>query len=293
MENISRVIVSLVYYNSLLRDTLEYTLPRPNGYDVRYYDYKRNGIVNEIKLNTPLKVFLDQNGDKGSELRKKLEDYGNELYSDTSTVIKKASDGLRVDHAQNLKIFELTIPLHEELTQVIRLHVNYARQNNVLEDKIAKLVEADERFYRAVALLSLNGEIDRQFVEFNKAMRESKGQPTPASNFVQNDLNSLVRCLATVRQGATCKDELYTDALDAVFHCVEMMNGKRDLPKGKTFQDVFNDANIKIGAFVRDSEAAWRSTYTPLLNELISDNQKAREAAQAKAQETEGNKEAK
>ena len=28
METISRVIVSLVYYNSLLRDTLEYTLNR-------------------------------------------------------------------------------------------------------------------------------------------------------------------------------------------------------------------------------------------------------------------------
>lgn len=291
METISRVIVSLVYYNSLLRDTLEYTLNRPNGYDVKYYDYKRNGIVNEIKLNTPLKVFLDQNGEKGEQLRKKLEDYGNELYSDTSTVIKKASDGLRIDHAQNIKIFELTVPLHEELTQVIRLHVNYARQNNQLEDKITKLVEADERFYRAVALLSLNGEIDRQFAEFNKAMRESKGQPTPASNFIQNDLNSLVRCLATVRQGATCKDELYTDALDAVFHSVEMMNGRRDLPKGKTFTDVFNEANIKIAAFVRDSEAAWRENYTPLLNELISDNQKAREAAGSQVQPTENKEE--
>ncbi len=285
METISRVIVSLVYYNSLVRDTLEYTINRKDPFDVRYYDYKRNGIVNEIKLNTPLKVFLDQNGDKGNELRKKLEDYGNEFYSDTSTVIKKASDGLRVDHAQNVKIFEQTIPLHEELTQVIRLHVNYARQNNTLEDKIVKLVEADERFYRAVALMTLAGEIERQFGEFNKAMRESKGQPTPASNFIQNDLNTLVKCLATVRQGATCKDELYTDALDAVFHSVEMMNGRRDLPKGKTFADVFNEVNIKIGAFVRDSEAIWRENYTPLLNELISDNQKAREAAQAKADE--------
>lgn len=286
METISRVIVSLVYYNSLVRDTLEYTLNRPNGYDVKYYDYKRNGIVNEIKLNTPLKAFLDQNGEKGDELRKKLEQYGEDFYSDTSTVIKKASDGLRVDHAQNVKIFESTIPLHEELNAVIRLHVDFARKNNTLEDKIVNLVAADERFYRAVALLSLNGEIDRQFAEFNKAMRESKGEPTPASNFIQNDLNTLVRCLATVRQGATCNDELYTDALDAVFHSVEMMNGKRAVPKGKTFSDVFNEANIKIGAFVRDSEAQWRANYQPLLNELVADNQKAREA-QAQANNTE------
>ena len=73
METISRVIVSLVYYNSLVRDTLEYTLNKPDGFDTKYYDYKRNGIVNEIKLNTPLKVFLDQNGEKGEDLRKRLE----------------------------------------------------------------------------------------------------------------------------------------------------------------------------------------------------------------------------
>lgn len=280
MNTISRVIVSLVYYNSLVRDTLEYTLNKET-YETNFYDYKRNGIVNEIKLQTPLKVFLDQNGEKGEELRKRLEEFGNEFYSDTSTVIKKANDGLRVDHAQNVKVFQSVIPLHEELNSIIKLHVNYARQNNQLEDKIVALIDADERFYRAVALLTLNGEIDRQFEEFNKAMRESNGQPTPQSNFIQNDLNELVRCLATVRQNATAKDHLYTEALDAVFNSVEMMNGKRELPAGKSFPDVFNDANIKIRDFIQDSENGWKTNYQPLLQELIEDNQKAREAAEA------------
>ena len=129
MNTISRVIVSLIYYNSLVRDTLEYTLSK-DKYEEHFYDYKRNGIVNEIKLNTPLKVFLDQNGEKGEELRKKLETFGNDFYSDTSTVIKKAADGLRVDHAQNVRVFEAVVPLHEELNSIIRLHVDYAKKNN-------------------------------------------------------------------------------------------------------------------------------------------------------------------
>lgn len=281
METISRVIVSFVYYNSLVRDTLEYTLNKPDGFDTNYYDYKRNGIVNEIKLNTPLKVFLEQNGEKGEELRKRLEAFGEKYYSDTSTIISKKSDGLRIDHAQNVSVFTDVIPLHEELNSIITLHVNHAKQNNVLEEKIAKLVAADERFYRAVAFLTLNGEIDRQFEEFNKVMRESKGEATPQSNFIQNDLNELVKCLATVRQHATCKDELYTSALDAIFASVEMMNGRRDLPKGKTFADVFNDCNQKIAAFVQDSEKEWRENYTPCLNELIEDTRKAQEAPKA------------
>lgn len=283
MDTISRVIVSLVYYNSLVRDTLEYTL-RKDKFEVNFYDYKRNGIVNEIKLQTPLKVFLDQNGEKGEELRKKLEAFGNDFYSDTSTVIKKSADGLRVDSAQSVRIFESVIPLHEELNSIIKLHVNYARQNNQLDERIVTLTDADERFYRAVALMTLNGEIDRQFEEFNKVMRESKGEATPQSNFIQNDLNTLVKCLATVRQNATAKDHLYTNALDAVFNSVEMMNGKRELPAGKNFPDVFNDASIKIRDFVQDSEDAWKKIYQPLLQELIDDNKKAREAAAAQSQ---------
>lgn len=285
METISRVIVSLVYYNSLVRDTLEYTIPK-DSYEVNFYDYKRNGIVNEPKLNTPLKVFLDQNGEKADELRKKLEQFGEDFYSDNSTVIKKAADNtLRVDHAQSVKIFENVIPLHEELNSIINLHVNFARQNNQLEERVEKLVKADERFYRAVALLSLQGELVRQFEEFNKVMRESQGQPTPQSNFIQNDLNTLVKALNTVRANATCKDNVYTTALDAVFAEVEMMNGRRDLPAGKTFADVFNDANVKISELVKDSEAGWRENYTPLLQELIADTQKNQQAQQQPAED--------
>lgn len=279
METISRVIVSLVYYNSLVRDTLEYTIPK-DKYEVNFYDYKRNGIVNEPKLNTPLKVFLDQNGEKADELRKKLEQFGEDFYSDNSTVIKKAADGtLRVDHAQNVKVFESVIPLHEELNSIIRLHVDFARKNNQLEDRVAKLVDADERFYRGVALFALQGELVRQFEEFNKVMRESQGQPTPQSNFIQNDLNSLVKALNTVRVSATAKDNVYTTALDAIFAEVEMMNGRRDLPAGKNFADVFNDANVKISDLVKEAEEDWRINYTPLLQELITDTQKAQQAA--------------
>ena len=283
METISRVIVSLVYYNSLVRDTLEYTLANRANFDVNYYDYKRNGIVNEPKLNTPLKVFLDQNGEKGEDLKKRLEQFGEEFYSDNSTVIKKASDGLRVDHAQHVKIFQAVMPLHEELNSIVKLHVNYARENNILDERIVKLSEADELFYRAVAMLSLNGEIQFQFNEFNKAMRESNGQPSPASNFIQNDLNVLVGLLNNVRGAATCKDDVYITAVDALFASVEMMNGKRNLPAGKNFNDVFADVNAKINELVKVAEAGWRENYGPLLQELINDTKQAAEPAKEEA----------
>ena len=278
MQTISRVIVSLVYYNSLIRDTLEYTLPR-DKYEEKFYDYKRNGVVNEIKVNSPLKVFIDQNGEKGQALLKECEKFGEDFYSDTSSVIKKAADGIRVDHAQNIKIFEGVVPLHESLNNVIRIHEQYAEQNNLKDDRVVALLKADERFYRAVALMTLINEVRKQFEDFNKAMRETNGQPSPQSNFIQQDLNKLVGLLNLVRSQATCTDEIYTNALDEIFKYIEMMTGKRDLPKGKTFQDVYNEIGIELHVFVEDAEKGWKETYEPLLKELIADNEKAQEEA--------------
>ncbi|MFA6667061.1 MAG: hypothetical protein WCS51_01705 [Bacilli bacterium] len=281
MQTISRVIVSLVYYNSLVRDTLEYTLPR-DKYEVSFYDYKRNGIVNEIKVNSPLKVFIDQNGEKGQALLKECEKFGNDFYSDSSTVIKKTADGLRVDHAQNVKIFEEAIPLHESLNNVIRIHEQYAEKNNLKEEKIVNLLKADERFYRAVSLMTLITEIRNQFEEFNKAMREANGQKTPQSNFIEQDLNKLVGLINLTRQQATCTDDIYTNALDEIFKFIEMMTGKRDLPKGKSFQDVFNEIGIELSVFVEDAEKGWKANYEPCLKELVEDNKKVKEEAEKK-----------
>src|SRR5574344_76089 len=281
MQTISRVIVSLVYYNSLVRDTLEYTLPREK-YEVSFYDYKRNGIVNEIKVNSTLKVFIDQNGEKGQALLKECEKFGNDFYSDSSTVIKKTADGLRVDHAQNVKIFEEAIPLHESLNNVIRIHEQYAEKNNLKEEKIVNLLKADERFYRAVSLMTLITEIRNQFEEFNKAMREANGQKTPQSNFIEQDLNKLVGLINLTRQQATCTDDIYTNARDEIFKFIEMMTGKRDLPKGKSFQDVFNEIGIELSVFVEDAEKGWKANYEPCLKELVEDNKKVKEEAEKK-----------
>ena len=79
-----------------------------------------------------------------------------------------------------------------------------AKRHGQKEDKIVKLLEADERFYRAVALMTLITEIKKQFEEFNKVMRDSKGEKTPQSNFIEQDLNKLTSLIGLVRQQATC-----------------------------------------------------------------------------------------
>lgn len=288
MLPISRVIVSLVYYNSLIRDTLEYTINREK-FDVKFYDYKKHGIINEPLLNTPLKQFLDNNGEKGEELRKLINEFGEALYSEKSTILRPEADNVHVDHNQDVTIFEKVVPLHEQITAVIRLHDKYRKDHNQVEESITKLLDADEEFYRGVLLFTLSNQIFRKFDEFNKSMREGHGEKTPAASFVEQELQTLTRMFFVSKVNATCKDNNYTEALDATEHMIEMMNGRRELPKGKNFRDVYVEVNAKCNALLLISEDQWKQTYQPAVNEMIKDNQAARAQAEAnKASEDNG-----
>lgn len=275
---ISKVIGSLIYYNSLVRDTLEYALNKPE-FNVDFFKYKQNGIINEPKLNSPLRNFINQNGENGEKLLERLTQFGETVYGENSTILHLANDGLRVDHGQNLALLEATMPIHDELAQIIEMHVNYAREHGDLEPLIEDIVKEDDRFYRGVAFTTINLELQKQFEEFNKIMNENKGQKSASSNFVEQELSRLVQLFARNKALAKCNDKLYTDALDALEHLIEMMNGKRVLPEGEKFSDVFRSTNEAIRNFVIDAEPKWKSMYQPVIAVLIDDSRRAQEAA--------------
>ena len=278
---ISKVIVSFVYYNSLIRDTLEYTLIKPE-YKAEHYKYRQNGIINEPKINSPLNNFIKSNGEKGEEFLTRLNDFADLIYGEDSTILKLAADGLRVDHGQHIAIFEAVCPLHEELYHITKIHVDHAVKANALEQPIAVLMAEDDRFYRATVLSTLSLELKRQFEEFNKLMNESKGQKTPASNFVEQDLGKLVTTFSRTKHFASCNDNLYTNACDAVGNMIEMMTGKRQLPEGKKWPDVFKDVADATNIFVADAQQKWTAIYGPCIQVLI-DDARARAAAQPTA----------
>lgn len=62
-----------------------------------------------------------------------------------------------------------------------------------------------------------------------------------------------------------------------------MMTGKRDLPTGKNFNDVYNEIGIELSVFVEDAEKGWKTNYEPCLQELVEDNKKLQAEAQANA----------
>lgn len=268
MNNLSLSILTLIHYNVIIRDTLEYALNRPT-YALEAYNYKKKGVMVEIEQPTALKQFLDKNEKIGKKIKDEVNALYAEVYADDSTICKVATNELRVDHGQHMAIYDAVFPLREDINNVIAAHLGFARKNNLFEDSLMKLIVADEKMYRAVAYTCLFNDLERLFVEYNKARNEAKGELTPQSNFIQGELLKVVNHIKFMRDNQKATDEETWNIADFVLKTVEQTSGRRMLPKDKKFKDIFDEGRKLISEFLRKSENEWKELYQPAINELL------------------------
>lgn len=268
MNNLSLTIVTMLHYNVCVRDTLEYTIKRPT-YSMEAYNHKKEAIKAEFERDTPLKKFLDGNPEPAPKIMELVNNLYDTVYGEDSTIVRVAGNELRVDEAQHIAIYEATLPLHEEIFRIIDAHVNFANQNKQLEQEITQLVAADERFYRAIAYNCLLSDLERLFLEYNKARSEAKGAITPQSNFIQGDLTKISQLFTNVRAAQRAVQEDVWEVSDEIARLFDMTGGRRVLPQGKNFQNLFQDAKKHAQELVNKCEAEWRKLYQPAIQELI------------------------
>lgn len=269
MNPISVAIATLIHYNVEVRDTLEYCINKTK-YDTRLYDEKKRAILIEIEEKTPLKDILSRSGDNGAKLEKQIREFYEEVYGDSSTILKKADDGLRVDAAQHLAIYKHVIPVHEQVNAIILGLINDAHKNKQDVAQVEALWNADERFYRGLAMMTLTADLIKLFDDFNKAMRENKGQPNPSSNFIQQDITMVIGHINTVRVNARVPQLDYKEGVeDKVTALVENISGRRELKPGLKLPDVFRDVQTSIADYVKSTEGVFRTLYVPAMQALI------------------------
>lgn len=268
MNNYTAAIASFIRFNVVILNTLEYVMKKPS-YDAEAYKMRKKVIEQEISMSTPLKNCLDNSGEPGTKLTTMIKDLVEIVYGDSSTIVKVGPEGLRVDHAQHLAIFELIIPIHEEIRRIIDAHVNAAKKANAFdEESYLKLIEADEYFYRGLINMILIDELDHLFAEYNKARQEANGQVTPQSNFIQNDITKIVGLLRFVRDTAVAKSYEYYELIDPEFALIEMTGGRRLVPEGKSFGQVFNEVKTLAKERAIKWENAWKQLYDEFNNEF-------------------------
>ena len=280
LDGINQYILNIYHYLLQLRDTVEYTMEREHK--VELYNNRKNTIVNGKAKGSALGNFFENNADQSKATIEKLDEIISDFYSDESTIIKVTEAGeVRVDHTQHIKLFQEVVPAQEAIRDILSGYINYARQQNASNDDMLKLVVVDERMTRVILAMLMMREFEKSFFEFQKVMGESKGQPTPQSNYiVSNEISVLAKLIRDSRAKAHCTDNETLDLLDDVNKVIEMTEGRRDRRDNKSFQDLFNDINRRLSDYVAKVEPQWREIFDKLIKEAnASQPEKAPEQA--------------
>lgn len=281
MNNYTAAIASFIRYDVVLFNTLEYATKK-DKYEVGAYKARQEIISKEIELNTPLKNVLDNSGEAGKNLLEKIKELIRLVYSPESTIVKLGADEseLRVDSSQALTIYENVLPIHEELRKIVEAHVVAAKKNNAFDEPTFEdVIVKEEYFYRSLVNMLMLDTFDHFFAEYNKARQEAKGAITPQSNFIQNDINKIVNLFQFSRQNATARNAEYYSMVDPLFALIEMTGGRRDLPEGKNFGQVFVEVKTKVREVTQKFELAWKPVYDTFVHHFQEEVKKLQEQA--------------
>ena len=281
MNNFSLYTFRLYHYLLTVRDTLEYSIKREHKIEV--YESRKKILTDNLNEGTPFGDFLKNNGETGDKIREKVQSFIDELYSENSTILIPSGQEVRVDVAQMVTLYDMTVGITETLRDVVFQYVNYGLKNQDVDQTLVQLVSEDERMYRLVLSMLVMRSFQESFAEFQKVMNESKGQPTPQSNFiVQNELVKLAGYLRFSRQHTRCTDNETLDLLDETLKVIEMTEGRRQRPNNRSFKDIFDELNNKLNAATAKAEVAWKQTYQKTVEEVTkSQNQPQQPAEKA------------
>lgn len=281
MNNISKTLTTLIHYNVIIRDVLQFTFPR-DKYDAEAFKNEKRGVIIEVDENTHLKNILKQAGENGEKLEKQIRDFYETVFGEKSSILKLSGDEVRVDHNQHAEIYKGVLPIHESINGIILSGIQEGKKNEAAAqtdadkannnvDEVEKVWLAEDRFFRGVAFAALVNDLIRFFEDYQVARREEaqNGGTAAASTFIGKDIEEMIRQIGFVRQTAHEIDPIYKNMEDKINQLVEMMIGRRQVPAGKRIPDVYREVQETVNLYIRDQEAAFRACYPQLINEFL------------------------
>ena len=277
MKQINQYIFNIYHFILNVRDTMEYAIKR--DHEANIFESRKKVISENLNEGTAFGNFLKNNGEAGDKIKEQVQNFVNDFYGPDQNVLTVAGDKVRVDYSQSIKIYEEVLKLSNPLRDILTQYVAMSRSQKDDEAIITNLVTLDERMFRVVFTMLVMRTFEESFAEFQKMMNESKGQPTPQSNFiVQNELFKMSGLLRESRQHIHVTDNETLDLLDDTLKVVEMTEGRRDRPGQKGFKEIFDDINRRLSEYVNIIEPQWKAAYDMGVKEMIEDQKKAQEA---------------
>lgn len=282
MNQTTRFVMGIYQVSLMIRDALEY-IQNKETFDLNVYKQRKQFIEHGLIESAPLSRFLSQNGEVGKNIRNNLNDFVDAVYGDESTIVSIDGEKVVSDKGQKLKMLDFIVGLHETLQDVMKGFINQSKNDNTYEEELDTFLKYDEKFFRSLLCINLVDQIHALFLDFNKAMQQSKGEPGPATNFILNDLKRVVGFLKFENEHADKEDEGFKKAYDASFLMLQYMEGsKKAEDEGTTIKDQIVEARKLWQVEIGKNEPEWRTRYQILWDKLVAFEQE--EAAKRRAQ---------
>ena len=281
MNDTTRFMMGIYQVSLMIRDTLEYVQGRPE-HDLNFYYQRRDQIKHGLENNSPLSSFCGRNGENGAKIKDNINKFFEYVYGEESEYITIENEKVIVDHNRDLQVLDYIVGLKETLSDILKQFVARAKEDGNLEDSFEKLMNLDERFYRILAETIIFDKTHEAFLEFNKAMHETKGQPSPQSNFVVNDMKTLVGYAKFVSEHANKEDEEFASLFQAHFTCLEYIEGSRELPNNTGLKGAIEDVHNNYVKAMQQREIPWRLAYATEWQELVGYEQGLRASTNQK-----------
>ena len=282
MNQTTRFVMGIYQVSLMIRDALEY-IQNKETFDLNVYKQRKQFIEHGLIESAPLSRFLSQNDKKRKNIRNNLNDFVDAVYGDDSTIVSIDGEKVVSDKGQKLKMLDFIVGLHETLQDVMKGFINQSKNDNTYEEELDTFLKYDEKFFRSLLCINLVDQIHALFLDFNKAMQQSKGEPGPATNFILNDLKRVVGFLKFENEHADKEDEGFKKAYDASFLMLQYMEGsKKAEDEGTTIKDQIVEARKLWQVEIGKNEPEWRTRYQILWDKLVAFEQE--EAAKRRAQ---------
>lgn len=271
MNNITRYVMDIYQIGCILRDTLEYLVPKKDGYSVDLYRQRQAILKNHLAPNHAFDRFLNDNKEAGEKIRNNFNDFFDLVYGDESRAVFIESEKVVVDNGYFTQILDYVVGLHETITDICKGFIKHAEEIKQLEPDLTVLMDRDDHFYRCLASLIITDQVHRLFVEYNKSIREAKGQKSPQSNFINNELNKNLGFYRFVIQHSNYQDDIYQLAVSKTEHVIEVMGGKEKLEGGgEALRKEILNVHSLWSKNVALNEVEWRQIYQKMVNNVVA-----------------------
>lgn len=281
MNQTSYFIFGIFQLNLLLRDSLEYVVPN-RQFSPDMYQRRKEGFIALTTEKSPFGSFLTLNPDKADKIRESFKNFIEFVYSDNATFLRLIDNKIEVDKAQHLQFFEMTAGLFQTIEDILYGYLDHAQKENQFEETISKAIYTNELYFRSLSHFALTLEIIDKFNEFQTAFRESQGKPSPASNFINDEIGKLVGIIGFHKKHNKVKDLSYHDMVDKVNAFIETIGGKRQLGEGVKFPDLFKAVREVTLTQLQKSEVEFKTVFAPVLTDYVELTKKITESQNSK-----------